>query len=70
MLTIFDIIYNFFFIRLLIYLLFMATPAAYGRSQARGPTGATAASLGHSHSNIRSKLCLRPTPQLMAMLDP
>ena len=29
----------------------MATPEAYGISQARGPTGATAASLHYSHSN-------------------
>ena len=30
-------------------LLFRATPEAYGSSQARGPIGATAASLRHSH---------------------
>ena len=29
-----------------------------------------AASLRHSHSNARSEPCLRPTPQLMATLDP
>ena len=45
-------------------------PAAYGGSQARGQFGATAASLRHSHSNTRSKLRLRPPPQLMAMPDP
>ena len=39
---------------------------AYGGSQVR----ALAASLRQSHSNARSKSCLRPTPQLMAMLDP
>ena len=33
-----------------------ATPAAHGGSQARGPIGATAASLCQSHSNVRSKL--------------
>ena len=43
---------------------------AYGGSQARGRTGATAAGLQHSHSNIGFEPCLRPTPQLMAMLDP
>ena len=36
-------------------LLFSATPAAYGGSQARGPIGATAACLHHSHSNARSE---------------
>ena len=33
-------------------------------------TGATAAGLHHSHSNVGSKLRLQPTPQLMATLDP
>ena len=50
--------------------LFRATPAAYEGSQARGPTGAVAASLRHSHSNMGSELHLPPTPQLTAMLDP
>ena len=39
----------------------------YGSSQARGPTGATAANLHHSHSNTGSKLHLRLIPHLMAM---
>ena len=39
---------------------------AYGSFQAKGRIGAVAASLHHSHSNARSKLHLRPTPQLMA----
>ena len=39
---------------------------AYGSSQARGPVGATVASLHHSHSNVGSELPLRPTPQLTA----
>ena len=43
---------------------------AYGSSQARDQIGATAAGLGHSHSNARSKPLLRHTPQLSAMLDP
>ena len=47
-----------------------AEPTAYGGSQARGPTGAVAAGLHHSHSNAGSELRLRPTPQLTAMLDP
>ena len=50
--------------------LFRATPAAYRGSQARGLIGAIAAGLHHSHSNMGSELCLRPTPQLMATLDP
>ena len=50
--------------------LFRAVPAKYGGSQARGPTGATAADLHHSHRDTRSKLHLWPTPQLKATLDP
>ena len=41
---------------------FRATPTAYGNSQARGQVRATAASLGHSHSNAGSEPQLRPTP--------
>ena len=52
------------------FLLFRATPAAYGGSQARGRIGAVASSLRHSHSNARSEPHVQPTPQLMAMLDP
>ena len=39
-------------------------------SQAKGQIRAIAAGLHHSHSNIRSKPCLRSTPQLTATLDP
>ena len=54
-----------------IFLLFLrAASSAYGKSQARGQTGAAAASLCHSHSNARSELCLGPTPRLTATLDP
>ena len=49
---------------------FRAAPVAYEGSQARGPIGATAAGLCHSHSNARSELCLRLTPQLKARPDP
>ena len=49
---------------------FRATHSAYGGSQARGLIGAVAAGLHHSHSNTRSKLHLRPTPQLTATPDP
>ena len=50
--------------------LFMATPTAHGRSQARGWTRAVAADLHHSHSNGGSEPHLPPTPQLTARLDP
>ena len=43
---------------------------AHGGSEARGQIRAAAASLHHSHTNTGSELCLQPTPQLMAMLDP
>ena len=43
---------------------------ADGSSQARGPIGAVDAGLHHSHSNAGSELCLQPTPQLTATLDP
>ena len=58
----------FYFI--LFYLLFRATPKAYGSLQARGPIGAAAASLHHSHSSTGSEPYLRPTPQLMGAPDP
>ena len=58
------------FIYLFIYLLFRATPAAYGRFQARGLIRATAASLCPSHSNAGSKPRLQPTPQLTAAPAP
>ena len=48
---------------------FRAAVTAYGGSQARGWIGAIGAGLHHSHSNAGPKLCLRPTPQLMAMPD-
>ena len=46
---------TFFFFLLL---LFRAASSVYRNSQARGHTGAAAASLYHSYSNTRSKLCL------------
>ena len=60
----------FIFIYLFVYLLFKATPRAHGSSQTEGRIGAAAASLYHSHSNVKSKPSLQPTPELMAMLDP
>ena len=55
---------------LFFFLAFRAAPAAYGGSQARGPSGAVATGLHHSHSHAGSELRLRPTPQLMATPDP
>ena len=52
------------------FFLFKAEPAAYGSSQARGRGGVTAAGLRHSHSNTGSEPRLRPTIQLMEMVDP
>ena len=43
---------------------------AYGGSQARGLTGAVAADLRQSHSNVRSEPRLRSAPQLTATPDP
>ena len=51
------------------FLLFRATPAAYGSSQARGRIGAIAAGLCHNHGNTGSEPHLWPTPQLTAILD-
>ena len=52
------------------FLLFRATPVAYGGSQARGQIRAVATGLYHSHINVGSETCLQPTPQLTATLDP
>ena len=56
------------FIYLFIYLFAFSRAAltAYGGSQARGPIVAVASGLHQRHSNAGSKLCLQPTPQLMA----
>ena len=54
------------FISFFIFIFSRAAPVAYGGSQARGPIGATAAGLHHSHSHAGSELRLRPTPQLRA----
>ena len=55
------------------FFFFQTTRTAYGSSYPsshRGPIRAVAAGLHHSHSNTGSKLHLRLTPQLAAMLDP
>ena len=60
-----------FFVFVFVFVfLFRATPAAYGSSYTEGRIGATAADLHHSHNNMESKPCLRPTAQLTTMLDP
>ena len=59
-----------YFGNFILYMFFRAKPMAYGGAQARGGIGAIAAGLRHSHSHSRSKPCLQPIPQLMAMLDP
>ena len=58
------------FVVVVVFLSFRAAPAAHGGSQARGPIGAIAAGLYLSHGNAGSKPHLRPTPQLMAALNP
>ena len=65
-----------FFILLLFFFFFVflsfsrAAPVAYGGSPARDLFGAVATDLHQSHSNARSELRLRPTPQLTATPDP
>ena len=60
----------FLFFGFFFFLLFRATPTAYGSSRARGLIRATAVGLRHSHSYVGSEPRLRPTPQFMAMPDP
>jgi len=62
---------NIEFVGWFVYFSFLiAKPVAHGNSQARGPIGAIAASLHHSHSKAGSELHLPPTFHLAAMLDP
>ena len=60
----------FFFFFFFFLSFFRAAPASYGGSQARGQIGAIATTLQHSHSNLESEPCLRPTLQFQATLDP
>ena len=57
----------FFVCSFVLFLLFRATPVAYGSFQ---DEETTAASLHHSHGSTISELHLQPTPQLMAVPDP
>ena len=52
------------FIYLFIYLFIWAAPMAFGSSQARGQTGAGAASLHHSQNNAGSEPYLWPISQI------
>ena len=56
-------VFNFFFH-------FIAAPASYRSSWARGQIGAAGASLHHSHSNTGSELNLQTMLQLTATPDP
>ena len=65
---IFFFFFVFWFLSVCLFLLFMATPVAYGSSQARGTIRAVAAGLHYSPSNAGSELLLQPTtPQFKAM---
>ena len=66
----FSFLFFSFFFFFLVSCLFRAAPAAYRGSEARGPIGAVAAGLHHSHSHSGSEPHLQPTPQLTTMLDP
>ena len=61
--------YSLLFKFYLFFCLLRATPAAYGGSQSRSQIRGLAPGLCHSHSNAGSEPHLRPTAQLMAMLD-
>ena len=54
----------------LFFYLFYSRSCGIWGSQARGRIGAVAAGLCQSHSNVGSKPCLQPTPQLTAIPDP
>ena len=51
------------------FCIFRAAPVAYAGSQARGPIGAVATGLCHSHTNEGSEPHLQPTPQLTTTPD-
>ena len=70
--TLFDspLLHLFFFFFFCLLSSFRSVPMAYGVSQARGLIGAVTAGLCQRHSNARSELHMRPTPELMATPDP
>ena len=53
-----------------VFYLFRAAPMAYGGSKARGPFGAGAAGLRHSHSISGPELHQQSIPPLAALPDP
>ena len=59
-----------FFCSLFFSFIFRAALMTYGSSRARGQIRAAAGGLHHNHSHTGYELCLWPTPQLSAMLDP
>ena len=59
-----------YFILFCIFVFSRPAPMAYGVSQARGLSGAVAASLCQSHSNAGFEPRLQPTPQLTVTPDP
>ena len=61
--------FNLIFIFICFFAFSRATPAAYGCSWARGLIGAVAAGLRQSHSNVGSRPCLQPVPQVTATPD-
>ena len=65
-----NLIVRFFFLFFVFLPFSRAALVAYGGSQARGRIGPVAAGLHQSLSNAGSEPRLRPTPQLMAKLDP
>ena len=52
------------------FFLFRAIPLTYGSSQAKGRTGATAAGLHHSHSNVVSQPTLLPPMETIFLKPP
>ena len=52
------------------FFFFLLFRMVYRNSQTRCWIGLIAASVHHSHSNVGSKQCLRPTPHITAMPDP
>ena len=59
----------FFFLGGGLFAISWAAPAAYGCSQARGPSRVVDTGLHQSHSNSGSEPYLQPTPQLTATPD-
>ena len=64
------ILFCWYFFFFFFFCSFRATLVAYGGSQARRPIGGTALAYARATATQDPKLSLRPTPQLMATLDP